>query len=61
MSVILEFNKDLLWSSDWMGYEVGFEDVNVVGLYELRNTNLYFYIDMETNKILTGWEMPEDD
>ena len=23
------------WSSDWNGYEVGFDDVNVVGLYSV--------------------------
>lgn len=60
IAVVLEFNKDLLWSSDWDGEDVGFEDVSVVGLYRLKNTELYFYIDMETNKILAGWEDLED-
>jgi hypothetical protein len=57
----LQFNKDLLWESDWNGYEVGFPDVQVVGLYNLRNTDVYFYIDMDNYTILEAWEMREDD
>jgi hypothetical protein len=48
----LEYNKDLLWSSDWNGYEVGYDDIDVVGLYRLVGTDVYFYIDVENNKIL---------
>lgn len=51
----LEYNKDLLWQSDWNGYEVGYDNVPVVGLYQLRNSEVYFYIDMQTNKILEAW------
>jgi hypothetical protein len=53
--VVLEYNKDLLWQSDWNGFEIGYEEVAVVGLYQLVNTELYFYIDMENQKILEAW------
>ena len=51
-AVILRYNKELMWQSDWDGEDVGHDDVNVVGLYKLSGTNTYFYIDMETNQIL---------
>lgn len=55
VAVCLRYNKDLLWQSDWNGYEIGHDDVPVVGLYQLANTNLNFYIDVINGKILDGW------
>lgn len=48
----LVLNKDLLWESDWDGEDVGHDNFNVVGLYRLAGTETYFYINMETNKII---------
>lgn len=59
--VVLEYNKDLLWESDWNGYEVGHDDVEVVGLYRLAGTEVYFYIDMSTSKILDAWGYSDDE
>jgi hypothetical protein len=59
--VELQFNKDLLWESDWNGDEVGFPWVDVVGLYRLAGTSVYLYIDMSKNKILEAWEMIDDE
>lgn len=49
---------DLGWSSDWNGDEVGYPECNVVGLYshERNDGHYYFYIDIETNKILDFWK-----
>ena len=49
---------DLAWSSDWIGYEVGYPDSEVVGLYSQgRYDGRYgFYIDMETYKVLDFWK-----
>lgn len=49
---------DLIWSSDWNGYEVGYPDSEVVGLYsqERDDGRYYFYIDIETNKVLDFWK-----
>lgn len=49
---------DLVWSSDWNGYEVGYPEVEVVGLYLLeRDDGCYnFYLDMETYKVLDFWK-----
>lgn len=44
--------KRLRWQSDWNGYEVGFEDVEVVGLYQLEDTEIMMYINAETGEIL---------
>ncbi len=41
---------EMRWQSDWNGYEVGYDDVPVVGYYTWKKFD--FYIDMETNKIL---------
>jgi len=42
----------LTWSSDWDGYEVGYDESEIVGLYDLIDTNYSFYIDMITLEIL---------
>jgi hypothetical protein len=63
MAVILHLNEDLIWQSDWSGDEVGFDDdVDVVGLYmlQLPHKELYFYIDMDTMKILDAWSSEEE-
>ena len=57
--ITLELNKDLLWESDWNGDEVGYDDVSIVGLYRLVHTNIHFYIDMETGKVLEAWKSCE--
>ncbi len=51
MEVWMDF-EDLLWSSDWSGDEVGFEESNIVGLYSVKDSDIDLYIDMETMKIL---------
>lgn len=49
---------DLIWSSDWNGYEVGYPESEVVGLYsQERDDGSYsFYIDTETDKVLDFWK-----
>lgn len=52
------------WSSDWNGYEVGYDNVDVVGLYSKRMDDdrvISFYIDMDTNRILDIWQEPEEE
>lgn len=51
MQVWLNF-EDLMWSSDWNGYEVGYDDIGVVGLYTVKDMDIDLYIDMETMQIL---------
>lgn len=49
-----EFDK-LRWSSDWNGYEVGFPEVDVVGLYGLElpsGQDIELYIDVDSGKVL---------
>jgi hypothetical protein len=43
---------DLHWSSDWNGDEVGFPEIDVVGLYSSEKLGCHFYMDMSTNEIL---------
>ena len=49
---------NLYWSSDWNGYEVGFPDSEVVGLYwqEREDGRYSFYIDFERDEILDFWK-----
>lgn len=49
---------DLAWSSDWNGYEVGYPDTEVVGLYtQVRDDGHYsYYLDMDTHKVLDFWK-----
>lgn len=58
----IELN-DLAWSSEWVGYEVGYPESEIVGLYsQERDDGSYsFYIDMKTNKVLDFWKDNEED
>lgn len=43
----------LNWQSDWEGYEVGHDDVEVIGLYsDPNNEKVDYYIDVETYKVV---------
>lgn len=50
---------NLAWLSDWDGYEVGYDNVNVVGLYKVKDSDVYLYINMENNTVLERWEDAE--
>ena len=54
--------SELAWSSDWNGDEVGYPESDVVGLYsQVRDDGCYyFYIDMDTNKVLDFWKEEEE-
>lgn len=45
----------LHWSSDWNGYEVGYDDIDVVGLYSFPYTEVYVYINVDDGTILEMW------
>lgn len=44
--------RNLIWQSDWNGYEVGFDDTGVVGLYTSHELCCDVYIDAEDGTIL---------
>ena len=44
------------WYCDYKGYEVDYNDIEIVGLYCLNDIpEIYMYIDTETFKILKVW------
>ena len=43
---------DLRWQSDWNGYEVGWEDIEVIGLYTNDELMCDFYIDVLDHKVV---------
>ena len=45
---------NLVWQSDWNGYEVGFPGADLVGLYQKETPTglLFMYINMETYELL---------
>ena len=49
------------WSSDWNGYEVGFDDVNVVGLYSVPGSSISYYVDTENGYVLDAWAEDVED
>ena len=56
----VDYTKDH-WSSDWNGDEVGFDDVNVVGLYFIPDSSISYYVDTENGYVLDAWaEVAED-
>jgi hypothetical protein len=49
---------DLQWECDWLGFEVGFPDVEEVGQYLFHPTvgaSIHFYIDTDNGVILDMW------
>ena len=50
----VDYMKDR-WSSDWIGHEVGFDDVNVVGLYSVPDSPISYYVDAENGFVLDAW------
>lgn len=55
---IIQFTA-LHWQSDWNGYEVGFDEVEIVGCYSQGPHN--YYIDIENSMVLEHWENENDD
>lgn len=55
--------SNLGWQSDWDGKDVGFPEIDVVGLYSSSMLQADFYIDMDTMEVLqiTMWEEDEDE
>lgn len=58
---------NLVWQSDWNGYEVGYPEVDVVGLYSASEPSEWdgriynYYIDGADNQLLAFWADPEDE
>lgn len=44
--------ENLHWQSDWNGYEVGYPEIPVVGLYTSDALGADFYIDTETMRVI---------
>ena len=51
---------DFRWQSDWNGYEVGYDDIDVVGLYSMKKYPIDVYMDYETGNILEAWSFNEE-
>ena len=49
------------WWSDWIGYEVGFDDVDVVGLYYIPDSPITYYVDVESGYVLDAWAEEDED
>lgn len=56
----VDYTKDH-WSSDWNGDEVGFDDVNVVGLYSVPDSPISYYVDTENGYVLDAWAEVDED
>lgn len=57
MDIFIDFDK-LTWSSDCNGHEVGYPDIEIVGVYSFQpniGPEVYMHIDMEEGEILDMW------
>ena len=55
---------DLIWDSDWNGYKVGYDNINTVGLYRLKDIpEIWLYLDVDNDnfKILKVWIDDDDE
>ena len=57
---IVDFTKHH-WSSDWNGDEVGFDDVDIVGLYSLPDLKISYYVNVKNGCVLDAWVDDDDD
>ena len=64
--------KNLRWSSDWNGDEVGYDDIDVVGLYSFTlnsycrdngysDKEVNMYINVENGEVLEAWIYQDDE
>lgn len=44
--------NNLHWQSDWCGDEVGYDDVEIVGLYTAHHLGVDIYLNAETGIVL---------
>lgn len=51
----------LHWQSDWDGYEVGYDDILIVGFYSSPDGEVDYYIDVETGKVIDIFLTNEDE
>lgn len=51
-------DNKMRWSSDWNGYEVGYDNIDVVSLYTIEledDRTVSMYVDSFNNKVLEAW------
>ena len=60
IGTIVDYTEDHWWS-DWNGDEVGFDDVNVVGLYSIPDSPISYYVDTENGYVLDAWAEVDED
>jgi hypothetical protein len=48
-------------TQDWNGYEVGYDEIEVVGLYSLIDMPISIYVDASTGRILEAWLSDDED
>jgi len=54
-----DYNNDH-WLSDWNGDEVGFDEIQIVGMYSVKEKpDIQYYVDTETGIVLK-WCVEED-
>lgn len=51
---------NVYWSSDWNGYEVGYPEIDVVGLYTDQLEPYAYYVNAETGIVLDSWKDDEE-
>lgn len=50
-----DYNNDH-WLSDWNGDEVGFDEIQIVGMYSVKEKpDIQYYVDTETGIVLKWW------
>ena len=54
-------SKKFRWQSDWSGYEVDHDHIDVVGLYSMTDYPIDVYIDASTGEILEAWSSNYDE
>ena len=55
MSYKQAFIKDLLWESDFNGYEYGYDNIPCIGFYSSQSLKVNVLIDYEDGRIIEIW------
>lgn len=56
--ILIELEGEWNWQSDWSGFEIGYDDIEIVSLYTGYTTDgddCSWYYDFDNGRILEFW------
>lgn len=48
---------NFIWQADYIGHELGYDNVSVIGYYISKDNSFEMYINAENNEVVDKWEV----